>query len=92
MLTLSEVKLHCRIDHAEEDSLLAAMIDAATASVGDYINAAEPLDDTAPAPVKAAAMLLVGDLYSNREALVERPLSKNPTFERLLNPYRVQVL
>ena len=92
MLTLAEVKLHCRIDHTEEDALLAAMIDAATASVGDYINAAEPLDDTAPAPVKAAAMLLVGDLYSNREALVERPLSKNPTFERLLNPYRVQVL
>ena len=92
MLTLPEVKLHCRIDHAEEDSLLAAMIDAATASVGDYINATEPLDATAPAPVKAACLLLVGDLYSNREALVERPLSKNPTFERLLNPYRVQVL
>ena len=68
------------------------MIDAAVASVGDYINAPEPLDDTAPAPVKAACLLLVGDLYANREALVERPLSKNPTFERLLNPYRVQVL
>ena len=92
MLTLPEVKLHCRIDHAEEDALLSAMIDAAVASVGDYINAAEPLDDTAPAPVKAAAMLLVGDLYANQEALVERPLSKNPPFERLLNPYRVQVL
>ena len=92
MLTLPEVKLHCRIDHAEEDSLLQSMIDAAVASVGDYINATEPLDATAPAPVKAACLLLVGDLYSNREALVERPLSKNPTFERLLNPYRVQVL
>ena len=92
MLTLAEAKLHCRIDHADEDTLLSAMIDAAVASVGDYINAAEPLDDTAPAPVKAACLLLVGDLYSNREALVERPLSKNPTFERLLNPYRVQVL
>ena len=92
MLTLAEAKLHCRIDHADEDTLLSAMIDAAVAAVGDYINAAEPLDDTAPAPVKAACLLLVGDLYSNREALVERPLSKNPTFERLLNPYRVQVL
>ena len=92
MLTLSEVKLHCRIDHNEEDALLGAMIDAATASVGDYINSPTPLTATAPAPVKAACLLLVGDLYSNREALVERPLSKNPTFERLLNPYRVQVL
>lgn len=89
MLTLTEVKMHCRIDHDAEDALLAAMIDAAVASVGDYINSPAPLDATAPAPVKAAGLLLVGDLYSNREALVERPLSKNPTFERLLNPYRV---
>ncbi len=92
MLTLPEVKLHCRIDHDEEDTLLQSMIDAATASVGDYINAPEPLDATAPAPVKAACLLLVGDLYSNREALVERPLSKSPIFERLLQPHRVQVL
>ena len=89
LLTLDEAKLHCRIDHDDEDSLLTAMIDAAAASVGDFINAPEALDDTAPAPVKAATLLLVGDLYANREALVERPLSKNPTFERLLNPYRV---
>ena len=89
MLTLSEVKLHCRIDHGDEDTLLQSMIDAATASVGDYINATEPLDATAPAPVKAAALLLVGDLYANREALVERPLSKNQTFEHLLAPHRV---
>lgn len=92
MLTLPEVKLHCRIDHNDEDTLLSAMIDAAVASVGDYINSPTPLTATAPAPVKAACLLLVGDLYSNREALVERPLSKNPTFERLLQPYRVQVL
>jgi len=89
MLTLPEVKLHCRIDHGDEDTLLQSMIDAATASVGDYINATEPLDATAPAPVKAAALLLVGTLYAHREELIERPLSKNPTFERLLAPYRV---
>ncbi|AEB82843.1 head-tail connector protein [Alicycliphilus denitrificans] len=89
MLTLTEVKLHCRIDHSEEDALLQSMIDAATASVGDYINSPTPLDATAPAPVKAAALLLVGTLYTHREELIERPLSKNPTFERLLAPYRV---
>ena len=44
------------------------------------------LDATAPAPVKAAALLLVGTLYAHREELIERPLSKNPTFERLLAP------
>ena len=89
MLTLPEVKLHCRIDHAEDDALLSAMIDAAVASVGDYINAPEPLDATAPAPVKAAALLLVGALYEQRESQGDRPYNKNPTFEALLNPYRV---
>lgn len=89
MLTLNETKLHLRVDHDDEDALILAMIDAATASVGDYINATEPLDATAPAPVKAAALLLVGTLYTHREELIERPLSKNPTFERLLAPYRV---
>jgi len=92
MLTLAEAKLHCRIDGTDEDALLAGMIEAATAAVGDYINSPTPLDTTAPAPVKAAALLLVGDLYANRESQADRPLSKNPTFERLLNPYRLQVL
>ena len=88
LLTLDEAKLHCRIDHNDEDALLGALIATATAAVADYMNVTS-VDSTAAAPVKSAALLLVGDLYSNREALVERPLSKNPTFERLLAPYRV---
>ena len=47
------------------------------------------VDDTAPAPVKSAALLLVGSLYEQRESQGERPYNKNPTFEALLNPYRV---
>ena len=88
MLTLQDAKEHLRVDDCCEDMLIARLIDAATASVGDYINATEPLDDTAPAPVKAAALLLVGDLYANRETLSERPLSENRLYERLLAPYR----
>ena len=42
-----------------------------------------------PAPVKSAALLLVGALYENRESQGERPFHKNPAFEALLNPYRV---
>lgn len=92
MLTLAEAKLHCRIDGTDEDSLLVAMIDAATAAVGDYLNATEPLTATAPAPVRAAALLLVGSMYAFREDLIERPMHSNPTFARLLNPYRLNVL
>ena len=90
MLTLPETKLHLRVDHNDEDALIAALMATATAACADYLNMeAADLVVAVPEPIKSAALLLVGDLYANREALVERPLSKNPTFERLLAPYRV---
>ena len=87
LLTLDEAKLHCRIDHNDEDSLLGALIATATTAVADYLNVTS-VDSTAAAPVKSAALLLVGDLYANREAQGDRQFYKNPTFENLLNPYR----
>lgn len=88
MLTLDQTKLHLRVDLGGDDALILALIAAATTATGDYIGRTTPLDDTAPAPIKAAAMLLVGDLYANRESQVERKLYDNATYERLLNPYR----
>ena len=90
LLTLDEAKLHCRIDHNDEDSLLGALIATATTAVADYMNMdADDVDDTAPAPVKSAALLLVGSLYEQRESQGDRPYNKNPAFEMLLAPYRV---
>ena len=90
LLTLADVKLHCRIDTNDEDSLLGALIATATTAVADYMNMdADDVDDTAPAPVKSAALLLVGALYEQRESQGERPYNKNPAFEMLLAPYRV---
>jgi len=90
LLTLDEAKLHCRIDHNDEDALLGALIATATTAVADYMNMdADDIDDTAPAPVKSAALLLVGTLYEQRESQGDRPYNKNPAFEALLNPYRV---
>lgn len=88
LLTLPEAKLHCRIDHDDEDALLGALIATATTAVADYMNVTS-VDSTAPAPVKSAALLLVGTLYEHRESVSERPFSENPAFEALLNPYRV---
>ena len=89
MLTLEEVKRHCRIDHSDEDALLLALIDTAIAACADYLNMdAADLVVAVPAPVKSAALLLVGALYENRESMGERPFHKNPAFEALLNPYR----
>ena len=89
MLTLEEVKRHCRIDHNDEDALLLALIDTAVAACANFLNMdAADLVVAVPAPVKSAALLLVGNLHEHRESMGDRPYSKNPTFEALLNPYR----
>lgn len=90
MLDLDDVKLHLRVDATTEDDLIEGLMATATAAVASHLdNSTLVLDTTAPAPVKAAALLLVADLYENRSASTERPLHRNDTFERLLQPYRV---
>lgn len=85
MPTLAETKLHLRVDHADEDTYISGLIDAAEAAVLDYLD----LDELPDAgPVMAAVLLLVGALYENREAVTDRPLADNQLFTRLLNPYR----
>lgn len=42
-----------------------------------------------PESIRAAMLLLVGDLYENREGQSDRPFHTNKTVERLLWPYRV---
>lgn len=89
MLDLDNVKSHLRVDGNIEDYLIEDLMATATAAVASHLdNSTVVLDTTAPAPVKAAALLLVADLYENRSASTERPLHRNETFERLLQPYR----
>lgn len=93
MLTLQEAKLHCRIDHSEEDLLIYDLIDTATAAVGNYLNLpVSQFTGPIPAPIKSAALLLVADLYENREiSYAAKHIAVSGTFERLLNPYRLMV-
>ena len=90
MLTLPETKLHLRVDHNDEDALITALMATATAACADFLNMeAADLVVAVPAPIKSAALLLVGALYADRESQGDRPYNKNPVFEALLNPYRV---
>ena len=89
MLTLDEIKNHTRIDSTDDDDALTLMLATATAAIGDYLgNPAIALDNTAPAPLKSAALLLIATLYQNRESQSERKLMGNPVFESLLQPYK----
>lgn len=42
-----------------------------------------------PKTIRTAILMLVADMYTNREAQVERPLTANSTVERLLSMYRL---
>lgn len=44
--------------------------------------------DAVPAPLRAAILLAVGDLYANREQASAANVSDNPAFARLVAPYR----
>lgn len=73
MLTLEEVKRHCRIDHNDEDALIEALMTTATAACADYLNMdAADLVVAVPAPVKAAALI---SLAACKISLVPRATS-----------------
>ncbi|MCS6490773.1 head-tail connector protein [Burkholderia thailandensis] len=88
-ITLEEALTHVRQDAGIEDEAVQRMIDAATAAAWDYLGV--DLSENIPAPVRAVILLQVGDLFANREAVGQGSLGQyftNPTYERLLNPYR----
>lgn len=90
MITLDEAKDHIRVVGTDEDEAITAMIETAKSHVENYTGVT--YDGEAPAPVKSAALLLVGDLYENRTLQVETALYTNRTFAQLLNPYRVMAV
>ena len=90
MLTLDETKLHLRVDLEDDDTLIAALMDAATAATADYLGLpVDQMTSTVPSPIKAATLLLITDLYENRSAQTDRALYANSTYDRLLSTYRV---
>lgn len=71
ILTLSEAKAHCRIDTADEDVPITALIAAAE----DHLTriGCDTAADPAPPSLKLAALLLVGHWFFNREAADRDP-------------------
>jgi len=89
LLTLEEARLHLRVDGEDEDTLIQAYVDAAALSVVNYCDlklvpqGAEPI-------FKAAALLMLGDLYASREATITGTIvAVNPTVAALLGAYRI---
>ena len=88
-----EVKTHLRVLHTRDDSYIQLLTKAALENVENFID--RPLSELAdssgeiPSSLKAAALLIVGDLYSNRsDVVVGTIVAVNPTTQRLMLPYR----
>lgn len=85
-VTLEQAKLHLRVDSTAEDTLIQAFIDAAESHIARQLG--EDMPEKMDAPLIAAALLLIGDLYVNRERQSEVNLSENTAFRALLSVYR----
>lgn len=104
MLTLLEIKTQLRLepDDNTEDLYLQALADAAIESVELSINrklyadaAALGADPLAPegamamtAGLKIAALMVLSDLYNNREASAFARIEDNPAVKKFIQPHR----
>lgn len=95
-LTLQQIKNHLRIelDETFEDEHLSFLGEAAEGITANYIGRSIPwLEDdveVCPAPLIGAMLMIVADLYVNREgAAVGARFERNPAVDRILDQYRL---
>lgn len=89
LLTLAEAKQHLRVDDDDSNALIEAYADAAALSCLNHCDRKLVPQGAEPA-FKAAALLMLGDLYNNRESVVAgQSFAVSPTIGALLGPYRI---
>ena len=59
--------------------------------VAGYTTGSSPDDFPMPKPLKFAMLLVIGDLYANREGQGDKSYSVNPTVQNLLSFYRIKM-
>lgn len=95
-LELIKEQLRLEPDDDAEDALLIHMSHAAVDYASNYIGRPIPWKDgegndvAVPASLVAALLLIVSDLYANREGSIEgSSFDDNPAVERFLHFYRI---
>jgi len=86
-ITLIEAKKHLNVEFSEDDSYITDLISVAIVAIQNHTGRDFTLGEI-PTPVKHAALLLVGNLYANREPVSFGQAYKVPlSYEYLLAPY-----
>lgn len=88
LITLAQAKEHCRVTNDLEDATMQIYVDAVEEHIKNYLNTKNVPQKS---PIKAAALLLVQDLYENRSAQAEVDLKENRAACNLLYPYRQNI-
>lgn len=87
IVSIPELKAHLRIQHDEEDALLASLLTQAQAAAEDFCRAA--FDASAPQSVRLAVLLMASFFYECRDS--SEKVSYNvmtAAFRALLYPHR----
>lgn len=93
-ITLEEAKKHLQIDSTftDDDNYISALIGVAEDSVAQHLDIAlESLvvGGTIPPAIKQSILLMVGNLYANREPVSYSSVSRVPyTLEYLVGLYK----
>ena len=97
-VTLEEAKRHARVDHSEDDSLIASLCLACTQMAEHELQrgiitrdgvegyATDP--SGVPAGIREWILIQAAHFYEHREAAQAENLIENPFVDRLLDPYR----
>lgn len=93
LLTIDEVRHHLRLDPQstdtiEEDSELELMYYSAVEYVSKFVNYDITSETDVPNTFKSAILLLIADLYENREAQGDRQLHNNTMVNQMLHFHR----
>lgn len=89
VITLEDVKSHCRIDHTLEDDLLSLYINAALEACQKHIGKrfCDGLEFTDA--IKVGCLLYIATLYTNRESVSDLTIKEVPhTVDMLWSVYR----
>lgn len=101
-VSLIEAKKHLRVEIPDDDDYIALLIDAAEQWAAEFLNRplSELLSNPGESPpsldghlqpaVKVGILVIIGDLYTNREQIVVGTIvASNTLWERILYPYRI---